>query len=288
MKNKVLIGIIIVLVGVIIVEGVYLFTSKEDGKENNSSINIPKEEEEENEPNDNETSEDYVKLVNTKEEDNQIIQEYEIYMNNKTNKLLLNYRLFEENMSDYIWFGLQGNYQNEEFYNFDRYSLENNDSNIANGKEYVEMSELLTIEFVNATFNENNFVFIEGVDDKTYLGVISKIDSVMHPDNSYLYIYNDNLELIGSLIIFTKSQTFIFNDNQNHFYNDNYSLCHDDCQIRLNIQGNQIHVLYYNPYCTDGNNIIDERIYTINNNVLEYEIVNSYSDEDFVIEGESC
>ena len=47
MKNKVLIGIIIVLVGVIIVEGVYLFTSKEEKKENNSYINIPKEEEEE-------------------------------------------------------------------------------------------------------------------------------------------------------------------------------------------------------------------------------------------------
>ena len=68
MKNKVLIGIIIVLVGVIIVEGVYLFTSKEEEKENNSYINIPKEEE--NESNGNETSEDYVKLVNTKEEDN--------------------------------------------------------------------------------------------------------------------------------------------------------------------------------------------------------------------------
>ena len=81
MKNKVLIGIIIVLVGVIIVEGVYLFTSKKEEKENNSSINIPKEEKEENESNDNETSEDYVKLVNTKEEDNQVIQEYEMVLN---------------------------------------------------------------------------------------------------------------------------------------------------------------------------------------------------------------
>ena len=66
MKNKVLIGTIIVLIGVIVAEGVYLFTNKEEGEENNSYINIPKEEEEENGSNDNETSEDYVKLVNTR------------------------------------------------------------------------------------------------------------------------------------------------------------------------------------------------------------------------------
>ena len=285
MKNKVLIGIIIVLCGVIIAEGVYLFTSKEEEKENN--INIPKEEEEDSELN-GEISEDYVKLVNTKEEDNQIIQEYEIYMNNKTNKLLLNFHLFEEDRSDYIWFGLQGNYQNEEFYYLDRYSLQNNDSNIANGKEYVEMSELLTVDFVNAVFNENNFILIKGIDDKTYLGVISKVDSVMYPDNSYLYIYNDNFELIGSLLIFTKSQMVTFNDSQDHFNDDKYSLCNNDCQIRLNIQDDQIHVLYYNFYCTDNGNVIEERVYTIHDNNLEYEVVNSYSDEDFVIEGESC
>ena len=44
MKNKVLIGTIIVLIGVIVAEGVYLFTNKEEGEENNSYINIPKEE----------------------------------------------------------------------------------------------------------------------------------------------------------------------------------------------------------------------------------------------------
>ena len=91
MKNKVLIGIIIVLVGVIIAEGVYLFTNKEDRKENNSSINIPKEEEEENESNDNETSEDYVKLVNTREEDNQVIQEYEMVLNGEYQEFIVEF-----------------------------------------------------------------------------------------------------------------------------------------------------------------------------------------------------
>ena len=95
MKNKVLIGTIIVLIGVIVAEGVYLFTNKEEGEENNSYINIPKEEEEENGSNDNETSEDYVKLVNTREEDNQVIQEYEMVLNGEYQEFDITFEINE-------------------------------------------------------------------------------------------------------------------------------------------------------------------------------------------------
>ena len=99
MKNKVLIGIIIILVGVLVAEGIYLFTSKEDEKENNSYINIPKEEEEDSESN-GEISEDYVKLVNTKEKDNQVIQEYEMVLNGKYQEFDIT---FEINIGEGYW-----------------------------------------------------------------------------------------------------------------------------------------------------------------------------------------
>ena len=97
MKNKVLIGIIIVLIGVLVAEGIYLFTSKEEKKESN--INIPKEEEEDNESN-GEISEDYVKLVNTKEKDNQVIQEYEMVLNGKYQEFDIT---FEINIGEGYW-----------------------------------------------------------------------------------------------------------------------------------------------------------------------------------------
>lgn len=152
MKNKVLIGIIIVLVGVIIVEGIYLFTSKEEEKENNSYINIPKEEE--NESNGNETSEDYVKLVDTREEDNQVIQEYEMVLN-----------------GEYQEFIVEFSYEQEA-----NHSNSSNTVNYLNGKlkdniVYSEIrGETLSTSYINRMFSSQNFTIIKG-EDKNYLAV---------------------------------------------------------------------------------------------------------------------
>ena len=100
MKNKVLIGIIIILVGVIAFEGVYIFTNQNEEEPDKSYINISKEEEEENESNDDETSEDYVKLVDTKEEDNEIIQEYEMVLNGEKQEFEI---AFEINEGEGYW-----------------------------------------------------------------------------------------------------------------------------------------------------------------------------------------
>ena len=79
MKDKVLIGIIVVLTLVFIFEGVYLFSrwnkNNENGdlevlNENNNAVDENPSEEE-----------NYVKIVNTREDAHQVVQEYEMVLN---------------------------------------------------------------------------------------------------------------------------------------------------------------------------------------------------------------
>lgn len=79
MKDKVLIGIIVVLTLVFIFEGVYLFSrwnkNNENGDlevlyENNNAVDENPSEEE-----------NYVKIVNTREDAHQVVQEYEMVLN---------------------------------------------------------------------------------------------------------------------------------------------------------------------------------------------------------------
>ena len=253
MKNRVLIGIIIVLVGVIVAEGVYLFTNKEDEKENNSSINIPKEEEEENESNDDETSEDYVKLVDTREEDNQVIQEYEMVLNGE-------YQEFE------IVFENVGN------------TVVEVNANLANIQVYWALSHFLNKEFnldtINKEFNENNFLIMKGI-DKNYLIVISEIYSENGTDISY-EILNSQLEPIGHLIVYYGSQGLILESEISVGYENSYQdlfeiEINNATFIRSKIEDNKIYHYYYN--C---DYVLEERVYTINNDKLEYEVINTY------------
>ena len=250
MKNKVLIGIIIVLVGVIIAEGVYLFTNKEDRKENNSSINIPKEEEEENESNDNETSEDYVKLVNTKEEDNQVIQEYEMVLNGE-------YQEFEivfENTSNDDTTEVIGKFKDIQVYTY-MLPYFDNEFNFDNVKDDL---------------NSNNFQIISGI-DKNYLAIIGETHYV-NGDIYRYYFLDSNYHLMDRLVIFDWTQTLDLGD-KNVWYSNSLSSEQNsmEYQLRSKVEGNKIYNLY-----NDCSDILEERVYTINNDKLEYEIINTY------------
>ena len=249
MKNKVLIGIIIVLVGVIIAEGVYLFTNKEDRKENNSSINIPKEEE--NESNENETSEDYVKLVDTREEDNQVIQEYEMVLNGEYQEFDIT---FEINVGEGYWdidSTLGDSYLFSVWYDTD--SLNN----------YVD--------FIAQYFNENNFIIFPGIDGVNYLIIQGYAFPPAGGVGIDYNIFNQNWDYIGNLAVIYQGQGVVLED-ESVWYLDNLNIdtVQDYNKIRSKIEGDKIYNLYYT--C----DYMEERVYTINNNKLEYEVINQY------------
>ena len=249
MKNKVLIGIIIVLVGVLVAEGIYLFTRKEEKKENN--INIPKEEEEDSESNDNETSEDYVKLVNTREEDNQVIQEYEMVLNGEYQEFDIT---FEINVGEGYWdidSTLGDSYLFSVWYDTD--PLNN----------YVD--------FIAQYFNENNFIIFPGIDGVNYLIIQGYAFPPAGGVGIDYNIFNQNWDYIGNLAVIYQGQGVVLED-ESVWYLDNLNIdtVQDYNKIRSKIEGDKIYNLYYT--C----DYMEERVYTINNNKLEYEVINQY------------
>ena len=256
MKNKVLIGIIIILIGVIIAEGVYLFTNKEDEKENNSSINIPKEEEEENESNGNETSEDYVKLVDTREEDNQVIQEYEMVLNGEYQEFDIT---FEINENEYYW---------------TIYSYVNSQLILSIFNDF-EKSPDDWDNYIRQYFNEDNFIIFPGTDGINYL-IIQDYSFPPAGGFSIGYkIFNQDWSYLGVLSVIENAQGIDVED-ESIWYTDNLQLDNnnEEYQVRSKIAGNKIYNLYYD--CSFYPDILEERIYTINNNKLEYEVINTY------------
>ena len=237
MKNRVLIGIIIILIGVIVAEGVYLFTSKE--------------EKEENESNDDEISEDYVKLVNTREEDNQVIQEYEMVLNGEYQEFDIT---FEINVGEGYWdidSTLGDSYLFSVWYDTD--PLNN----------YVD--------FIAQYFNENNFIIFPGIDGVNYLIIQGYAFPPAGGVGIDYNIFNQNWDYIGNLAVIYQGQGVVLED-ESVWYLDNLNIdtVQDYNKIRSKIEGDKIYNLYYT--C----DYMEERVYTINNNKLEYEVINQY------------
>jgi len=237
MKNRVLIGIIIILIGVIVAEGVYLFTSKE--------------EKEENESNDDEISEDYVKLVNTREEDNQVIQEYEMVLNGEYQEFDIT---FEINVGEGYWdidSTLGDSYLFSVWYN------------TAPPNNYVD--------FIAQYFNENNLIIFPGIDGINYLIIQGYAFPPAGGVGIDYNIFNQNWDYIGNIAVIYQGQGVVLED-ESVWYLDNLNIdtVQDYNKIRSKIEGDKIYNLYYT--C----DYMEERVYTINNNKLEYEVINQY------------
>ena len=258
MKNKVLIGTIIVLIGVIVAEGIYLFISKEEEKQNNSYINIPKEEEEDSESN-GEISEDYVKLVNTKEEDNQVIQEYEMVLNGEYQEFDIT---FEINVGEGYWdidSILGDSYLFSVWYDTD--PLNN----------YVD--------FIAQYFNENNFIIFPGIDGVNYLIIQGYAFPPAGGVGIDYNIFNQNWDYIGNLAVIYQGQGVVLEDESVWYPNNLFiDSLKDEKQIRSKIEGDKIYNLYYTCEAVgdDLQQNLEERVYTINHDKLEYEVINQY------------
>ena len=158
---------------------------------NNNKTEIkeePNNNQEENNSKEEETDlKDSVTLKNTYQENNTIIQEYEIILNNKVNNVIVKY-----------------NYQSDEAYNNDIHEITGTINNTEivkrryiniNETEYTKENTFNTSN-INNIFNEDNFNIIKGTDNKNYLLVQTvAIDALSGFNTSNLYVYNDELEL---------------------------------------------------------------------------------------------
>ena len=235
------------------------------------------------EPNDKEednnkeeaTIEDGITLKDTYQEGNNIIQEYEIILNDKKNTINISYTA-STCRDDTIC--ISGNYNNYEFY-YDEIYNENNS---------------FTIETINQSFNENNFNIIKGTDNKNYLLVFAD-----NPYTAFIYIFNDQLNIVNDgiesanwydsdngdgFVITSFVNIPVLENQENIWYEDTYNTNNNNIYVK--VENNKIYYLtpnisYYEEYLNhvyDENYKVEveERVYTINNNKLTYEVINTY------------
>ena len=271
MKNKVLIGVIVVLTLVIAFEGYYIFTHwDKEAEPEESYTNIPGEDENNSGDNTNEDVEDYVRLVDTREENNQIVQEYEMVLNGEYQEFEIEFSYEQEanhsNSSDIV------NYLNGKFNDNIVYSE-------IRGKPW-------SISYINSMFSTQNFTIFEG-EDKNYLVIARYIGEDFGVFMDY-NVYNDDLNYIGSISLYVGDQSIkndLGFDSYDSIYKDIYGLETYNYSVRSKIEENAIYGLVY--VCDDiYNGILEERVYTINHDELEYEVLSTYT--DLVIAGSVC
>ena len=264
MNNKVLIGIIIVLVGVLVAEGVYLFTNKEDRKENNSSINVPKEENAGDEINSD-------LLVDTYDVDGE--------------KIRVEYKLIPITDEDYIN-ELTSLGITDEMLNEVQVSIYWNEKLMYEDNRYIGVATLNDLTEQNL-FLSNNFSIITGEDQEKYLAIIfADLDSISGVNKIYYQIYNsdgnkltydyhgvqDMFYIVNTVVGYYNDNNELINLYSNDLINSQYSEF-SEAQIFSKIRDNKIYT-YLTYYCGR----LEEYEVTISNNQINLHLLNSLED----------
>lgn len=277
--------IIIVLVGVI-ASGVTYIVMKSDDSNNvndtaNDNNNVNNKEEEK--------ITDGIKLLKTYNSNDKIIEEFEVVLNgiSKTIKIEFSSEKFDDNEDFLFPYRTTGKMGTKEVFIVDS---ENKD---------------FKAESIKKNFNEQNFIIIKGKDNKNYLLmiVIDKRFDVL--DTVELLVFNDKFEIISKNLISENDSPdmeahdgFVinnyngnipceFNNNHNPLYSRSIATYIEDgfniTRQFAKIENDKIYFLYPKINKTidgfpDENNFgnLEERVYTISNNKLEYKIINTY------------
>lgn len=228
--------------------------------------------------------EDSIKLIDTKEVNGSFIQEYEIIINGITKRLEIEF-LYRDN-SDLMLQSLTGEFSGSTLYAYyEYYGLEGevNEAVYQDGHPY-------DINMINSSFNEENFDFIKGEDEKSYLVIHTNIYSDGSGEEDKLYILNETLEFVSNDLVdyegnsdtlgFTIMSTYTsYTLDEYPWYSDTFNACSvpANCYINVKIEDNKIYYLV--PVLSDKktDNVLEERVYTISDSKLEYEVIKRYN-----------
>ena len=255
--------IILILVVVVACSITYAITISNNNNEMNNN-NENNEQENGEEP----VLEDGITLKDTDKEGESIIQEYEVVLNGIKNNFNINYTYESCYDTNYC---ISGKYNNYNFYYGEFYN--------------ISLNNLFTIEAINQKFNENNFSIIKGTDNKNYLLVYAM---------DHLYIFDENLEIVNDGI----NSNWYEGDNEsafviasitnvpmlNNYYDDSLNVCDnwdlDICGVYVKVENDKIYYLTPKISSYDyeiGTPLeVEERVYTINNSKVTYEVINTY------------
>lgn len=214
---------------------------------------------------------DEILFKSIKKKSNKIVESFSIAMNGKRNTFNIEFTTTKNGTATEI----KGTFKNESLF------LKN--------RTNEDISKELNENDVKAFFTEQNFRFIKGTDEKTYLLVLANRD-LNREKEDYLYILNDKFEILegdmnyngcgenNALTLRTSKAKYELLE-QHATYQDQFQVCDDssDCAINVKIEDSKIHYLKVFPKYEEfdfGN--VEERIYTIADNRLNYTVENTY------------
>ncbi len=257
--------IIVVLLGFLSAVGTYIaLQSKNNNVKNNNHSENNKTPDK-----DNSTKlEDSIKFVSTKTNNDEVIKSFKIVLNGKESNI--NVKFIKEKFEGEQF--IRASFKEKEIY-----AISNN---------YYEDSEQFQVNKVAQDFDESKFRIIRGIEGKNYLIVLANVNT-----SNYFYVFNDNMELVpsnikpncgpdGSFPLMITISHYDLKDNKKPWYKDSFDFCTDEnCEIRSKIENNMIYTLVSDIHENIKENDIgtlEERVYTINNNKLEYKVINNY------------
>lgn len=228
---------------------------------------------------------DGIKLIKTADSNNKILQEYEVILNGKksTINIVYTYKYTPANEYEDAYEEVSGTLNGKEVYY--KFNLAQNSSN---------KNQIFNSNFIASAFNTKNFKIVKGEDNKNYLTVASNKTAGLYIGNSnVLYIYNDKIEQIvkdiprygygkDDFMTIKGGPTGFELEDDSKWYSDTFNVCstsEDWCHIGVKIEADKIYNLVpiLNSNFTEGNmGKMEERVYTINNDKLQYKVLNSY------------
>lgn len=269
MKKETVLYIVIAILLVVVSCGTTYIIMEGKYKDDNPKTNIQ-------EPNSKDSETEYrneVKLKETKKDGDKIVQNFTIDINGKSHLMKLEFN----NTNADSWQTVKGLYKNIELYSYE------SDANMNFNEEAIK-----------SVMNEKNFGFIKGTDNKFYLYVLATNTYPAGDQNIFMYIFNDELEMIqGNMKYQTpgKYRTFAVNNGQTLYYvgekeehktyTDTFGICDgkEYCDNILKIVDNKIY--YYEvidfQIADKTTGTLEERVYTVGNNKLEYTTINKYN-----------
>mgnify|MGYP001851890819 FL=1 len=284
--KKVLIIIVVLLALGVIGYGIFYVATHDfgDAKRESKNTNV------ELNQNDIEAPEkDTVTLVDTKEIDGAFIQEYSFVMNSQEKTLEVQF--LNRNNEDIKEQSLTGEFSGVTLY--------------AYYEEYDEDVTVYDASMIDRSFNENNFSFIKGSDGESYLLIHTNIYDDGSGEEDKLYILNDTLEFVSNdlvdygtsssvgMSIMSTYTSYTLEDEEKPWYTDDFNACSSpsNCYINVKVEDNKIYYLVpvlidvaeeENSDEEDAEEVmtygeLEERVYTIRDSKLEYEVVKRYT-----------
>lgn len=223
-----------------------------------------------------------VTLVSTEEIDDSFVQTYHVVINGLEKTLEIEF-LYRDNTS-LDQQSLTGEYSGVTFY--------------AYYEDYETDASGFDENMIASSFNEGNFSFIQGVDGESYLIIHTNIYDDGAGEEDKLYILNENLEFVSNdLVDYTGSEsqgmsimstytTYTLENDEYPWYTDSFNACSSpsNCHINVRIEDNRIYYLVpvlnevsenTEEETQDGE--LEERVYTIDDGVLSYEVIKRYT-----------